>query len=170
MNTNSISSDRYRSIANLAFPIGFAAACITTLIFLQGDKQGVAEGTTTIASPLLQDLLVFVQTGIRQDPLLVCFAVGMFVFYVIASQVARSKQQPTGRLLSLFKATGFAASLALVAAKLPAVLLEHFPAAAAIAPMYQPIGFFTFAIVGACLLELVIETIKVVKAHKSSKP
>lgn len=137
-------------------------------LFFWSDQLSLPGFLSFPESALLSDLKAFVSATLATDPMLIFIGLGFFVFYCLVSTVARSKNHPTGKLLALFKSTGFSVSLALVAAKLPAILEKELTAAAAIAPVYHTLGWITFAVAAACILELVRESVLILTTKNDS--
>ncbi len=170
MNPPLQSTARPRSVlGQLAFPAGAVAGLATVLYFAAGTSAGDAIPTLLRQSPLITDLLAFVRFGLAHDPLLALAGAAFFACFALISSAARRRGMSTARLLSLFKSTGFSVALALVAAKLPRILVEDFTAAAGIAPVYQTLGWIIFAVAGACFLELVRETSYLLRCERSQE-
>ena len=145
-----------------ALLIGALAGLISALFFWS-DQLNFPGIFSFPESALIGDLKAFFTATLASDPMLIFVGVGFFCYYCLVSTMARSKNLPTGQLLAIFKATGFSVSLALVAAKLPKILEEELTAAAAIAPVYHTLGWITFAVAAACILELLRESILILR-------
>lgn len=147
--------------STIVFPLGFILGASFILSYSHWISPNNVAEPGAFQFPLVTDLVSFVASSLAKDPLLIVIGATMFLFFIGVSSLARLKGIPTGKLLALFKSTGFSISLALVAVKLPRILEEDFQTAAAIAPVYQTLGWIIFAVAGASLVELLRETGKI---------